>query len=87
MTRMMTSGPYKIPRAECASYSVVTNSTPTTAYRGAGRPEATAAIERIRTCSRAKIDNGPPRSCAVANLIEKDDFPYTTPVDTVYRRR
>jgi len=83
MTRMMTSGPYKIPRAECASYSVVTNSTPTTAYRGAGRPEATAAIERIMDLFAREIDMDP-AELRRRNLIEKDDFPYTTPVDTVY---
>ena len=43
------------PKAECNAESVVTNTTPIVAYRGAGRPEATAAIERAWTCS-------PPRS-------------------------
>ncbi len=46
MTRMMTPGPYAIDRAEAVARSVVTNTTPVGAYRGAGRPEATAAIER-----------------------------------------
>ncbi|MHB8456559.1 MAG: xanthine dehydrogenase family protein molybdopterin-binding subunit [Acidimicrobiales bacterium] len=46
MTRQMASGVYAIPRAECSSRSVVTNTMPVVAYRGAGRPEATAAIER-----------------------------------------
>ena len=46
MTRPMSSGVYAIPNIECRTTSVVTNTTPTTAYRGAGRPEATAAIER-----------------------------------------
>lgn len=83
MTRVMTSGPYKIPKAECASYSVVTNSTPTTAYRGAGRPEATAAIERTMDVFAREIGMDP-AEVRRRNLIGKDEFPYTTPVDTVY---
>jgi carbon-monoxide dehydrogenase large subunit len=46
MTRPMSSGVYAIPNIECRTTSVVTNTTPTVAYRGAGRPEAPAAIER-----------------------------------------
>jgi carbon-monoxide dehydrogenase large subunit len=83
MTRIMTSGPYKIPKAECASVSVVTNSTPTTAYRGAGRPEATAAIERIMDLFAREIGMDP-AEVRRRNLIAKDEFPYTTPVETVY---
>ena len=83
MTRIMTSGPYKIPKAECASVSVVTNSTPTTAYRGAGRPEATAAIERIMDLFAREIGMDPAEARR-RNLIGKDEFPYTTPVETVY---
>jgi carbon-monoxide dehydrogenase large subunit len=83
MTRVMTSGPYKIAKAECTSVSVVTNSTPTTAYRGAGRPEATAAIERIIDVFAREIDMDP-AEVRRRNLIGKDEFPYTTPVETVY---
>jgi carbon-monoxide dehydrogenase large subunit len=46
MTRTMLTGVYDIRRATFHSRSVVTNTTPTVSYRGAGRPEATAAIER-----------------------------------------
>ena len=46
LTRIMLTGTYAIERAEFSSRSVVTNTTPMVAYRGAGRPEATAAIER-----------------------------------------
>ena len=83
MTRVMTSGPYKIPKAECSSFSVVTNSTSTVAYRGAGRPEATAAIERIMDLFAREIEMDP-AELRRRNLIGKDDFPYTTPVETVY---
>ena len=46
LTILMAPGPYAIPRAEAVATSVVTNTTPVGAYRGAGRPEATAAVER-----------------------------------------
>ena len=49
------AGPYQIPHVETAFRVVVTNTTPIYAYRGAGRPEATAAIERT-------IDRTPRRS-------------------------
>jgi aerobic carbon-monoxide dehydrogenase large subunit len=83
MTRVMVSGPYHIAKAEFGSVSVVTNTTPTTAYRGAGRPEATAAIERAMDLFAREIDMDP-AELRRRNLIAKDDFPYTTPVETVY---
>ena len=83
MTRMMASGVYAIPKAECSSVSVVTNTTPTAAYRGAGRPEATAAIERIMDLFAREIGMDP-AEVRRRNLIAKDAFPYTTPVATVY---
>ena len=38
LTRLMSSGVYAIPRIEAVSRSVVTNTVPTSAFRGAGRP-------------------------------------------------
>ena len=48
MTRTMAPGTYVIPKVECNIKSVMTNTTPIEAYRGAGRPEATAAIKPAR---------------------------------------
>jgi aerobic carbon-monoxide dehydrogenase large subunit len=45
-TREMLCGVYRIPRVSCRARSVVTNTTPIGPYRGAGRPEASALIER-----------------------------------------
>jgi len=42
-------GPYDIPAACCNVKGVYTNTAPTDAYRGAGRPEATFVVERIVT--------------------------------------
>ncbi len=82
-TRIMASGVYEIPRVQFDSVSVVTNTTPTGAYRGAGRPEATAAIERIVDvfAAEAGLD---PAEVRRRNLIPANAFPYTTPTRTTY---
>jgi len=82
-TRIMASGVYEIGRVQFDSVSVVTNTTPTGAYRGAGRPEASAAIERIVDvfAAEAGLD---PAEVRRRNLIPADAFPYTTPTRTTY---
>src|SRR5205823_10773444 len=47
LTQMMSVGVYDIPKVRFQGTSAVTNTTPTGAYRGAGRPEATQLIERV----------------------------------------
>ena len=59
LTLLMAPGPYDIPRAESIATVVVTNTTPIGAYRGAGRPEATAAIERAIDLFAAEIGVDP----------------------------
>ncbi len=44
---LMYSGAYTIPNIRCESIGVFTTTTPTDAYRGAGRPEATFLVERL----------------------------------------
>ncbi|MFP5320662.1 MAG: xanthine dehydrogenase family protein molybdopterin-binding subunit [Acidimicrobiia bacterium] len=83
MTRVMASGVYDIPNVQFNARSVLTNTTPTVAYRGAGRPEATAAIERAMDLYAAEIDMDP-AEVRRRNLVPADAFPYTTPTDTVY---
>src|SRR4051794_13324548 len=46
LTGLMSSGVYDIPKVDFHFDAVVTNTTPIGAYRGAGRPEATALVER-----------------------------------------
>ena len=55
----MAPGVYDIEHVESSFSSVVTNTTPVGAYRGAGRPEATAAIERAMDLFAAEIGDGP----------------------------
>jgi carbon-monoxide dehydrogenase large subunit len=83
MTRPMSSGVYAIPKIECRTTSVITNTTPVVAYRGAGRPEATAAIERAMDLFAAEIgmDAAEVRR---KNLIPKFDEPHTTVIGQTY---
>jgi carbon-monoxide dehydrogenase large subunit len=83
MTRMMVTGTYAIPSAEFSSHSVCTNATPVGAYRGAGRPEAAAAIERAVDLFAAEI-GADPAEVRRTNLVSADAFPYTTAIGTVY---
>ncbi len=83
MTRTMATGVYDIARCEFNSNSVVTNTVPTVAYRGAGRPEATAAIERIMDCYATEIGLDP-AELRRRNLVSADAFPYTTATGTDY---
>ena len=62
---------------------MVTNTTPIAAYRGAGRPEATAAIERAVDLFAAEIGMDP-AEVRRRNLVPPDAFPYTTPSGAVY---
>ena len=83
LTRLMTSGSYEIPRVESRYRTVVTNSTPIGAYRGAGRPEATAAIERAIDLFAAEIGMDPAEVRRL-NVIPPGSFPYTSPTGATY---
>jgi len=83
LTRVMASGVYDVPVVQFNARSVLTNTTPIVAYRGAGRPEATAAIERAMDLFAAEIGMDP-AEVRRRNLVPADAFPYTTPTDTVY---
>lgn len=83
LTRAMAQGTYAIDRVECNVKAVVTNTTAIEAYRGAGRPEASAAIERAMDLFAAEIGMDPAEVRRI-NLIPADGFPYTTKTDAVY---
>ncbi len=77
MTRMMAPGCYDIADVRVRIRSVVTNTTTVGAYRGAGRPEAAAAIERMvdRFADEIGMD---PVEVRRANLLAADAFPLRT---------
>ncbi|MFM7756536.1 MAG: xanthine dehydrogenase family protein molybdopterin-binding subunit [Actinomycetota bacterium] len=83
MTGRMLTGTYDIPQAAMSAKGVVTNTVPTVAYRGAGRPEAAAAIERMVDLFAAEIAMDP-ADVRRRNLVAADRFPYTTAMGTVY---
>ena len=83
MTRPMSSAVYDIPNVECRTTSVVTNTALTTAYRGAGRPEATAAAERAMDLFAREIGMDA-AELRRKNLIGKFDQPHTTAVGQAY---
>ena len=83
MTRLMASGVYVIPKVEFGGKSVVTNTTPTTAYRGAGRPEAAAAIERAMDLFATEIGMDP-AEVRRRNFVRKEQFPYSTSTGATY---
>lgn len=75
-TKFMATGNYKIDTVECSSRTVVTNTPSTVAFRGAGRPEATNAIERAMDlfAAEAGLD---PAEVRRKNFFQPDDFPIT----------
>ena len=81
--RMMATGVYDIPKAAAGGTATATNTTPLVAYRGAGRPEAAAAIERAMDMFATEIGMDP-AEIRRRNLVPKDKFPYTTATGTVY---
>jgi aerobic carbon-monoxide dehydrogenase large subunit len=83
LTILMAPGPYAIPRAEAVATSVVTNTTPVGAYRGAGRPEATAAIDRAMDlfAAAAGVD---PAQVRRMNLLPKFTEPHRTAFGALY---
>jgi carbon-monoxide dehydrogenase large subunit len=83
LTRLMASGVYDLPYCGSSFQVVATNTTPISAYRGAGRPEATAAIERAVDLFAAEIGLDP-AEVRRRNLVPPDAFPYTTPGGAVY---
>ena len=83
MTRLMAGGVYDIANVQFESHSVVTNTTPTVAYRGAGRPEATAAIERTID-EFARVCGLDPAEVRRRNYIAPSAFPLTTSMGAKY---
>jgi aerobic carbon-monoxide dehydrogenase large subunit len=83
LTNLMAVGPYDIAHVEVGYRVVVTNKTPIAAYRGAGRPEATAAIERAMDLFAAEIGMDP-AEVRRKNLVPADRFPYQTPCGAHY---
>ena len=83
LTLLMTSGPYEIPWSESVATSIVTSTTPIGAYRGAGRPEATAALERAIDLFAAEIGMDP-ADVRRRNLLPPFTEPHRTKFGALY---
>jgi carbon-monoxide dehydrogenase large subunit len=83
LTALMSSGVYRIPTIEASVTAVLTNTTPTGPYRGAGRPEAAQMIERAIDlyAAEAGLD---PADVRRRNFIDPDAFPFTTAAGAAY---
>ncbi len=77
------TGLYKTPAVHVKVTGVYTHGSPTDAYRGSGRPEATFVNERL-------LENGArelgidPAEIRLRNYIQPDEYPYTTPLGRKY---
>ncbi|GAB4085282.1 molybdopterin-dependent oxidoreductase [Myceligenerans cantabricum] len=74
---------YKFPAYRFDCRTVLTNKTWTDAYRGAGRPEATFAIERLMDELAAELGRDP-LEVRRQNWITHDEFPFTTVAGLTY---
>ena len=74
---------YKMDAYRFTCTGVFTSKTPTDAYRGAGRPEATYAIEHLMDDLAAELGMDP-LELRERNWIKHEEFPYTTIAGLTY---
>src|SRR5262249_32145005 len=79
----LLAGVYRTPAILVESTGLFTNTVPTDAYRGAGRPEACYVLERLadRAARELRIDRAEIRR---RNLIASSEMPYKTPIGPTY---
>jgi carbon-monoxide dehydrogenase large subunit len=83
LTGLMAPGVYDIPKVAWGFRTVVTNTTPLGAYRGAGRPEATAGLERAMDIFAAELAMDPAQVRRI-NMLPAFSEPHTTPSGATY---
>ena len=79
----MFVGIYKFPAYRFECDGIFTNKVPTDAYRGAGRPEATFAVERIMDELAVELGMDP-LELRRKNWIQAQEFPFTTAAGLEY---
>ncbi|MDH4277809.1 MAG: xanthine dehydrogenase family protein molybdopterin-binding subunit, partial [Acidimicrobiia bacterium] len=80
---MVMPGPFRVPRSRWTYEVVATNTTPQAAYRGAGRPEGGAAVDRAVDRFAAEIGLDP-LVVRRRNMLRADELPWTNPTNLVY---
>jgi aerobic carbon-monoxide dehydrogenase large subunit len=83
LTMLMASATYDIPAIRTTLTEVFTNKTPTDAYRGAGRPEASYFVERAMDMLACELKMDP-AEVRRKNFISPSKFPYQTQMGAVY---
>jgi carbon-monoxide dehydrogenase large subunit len=83
LTMLMANATYDIPAIRTTLTEVFTTKTPTDAYRGAGRPEATYFVERAMDMLAREL-NMSPADVRRKNFIAPDRFPFQTQMGAVY---
>jgi carbon-monoxide dehydrogenase large subunit len=83
LTMLMAPAVYAFPKVHARARALATNTTSIGAYRGAGRPEATAAVERAVDLFAAEIGMDP-ADVRRKNLLPPFDTPHTTPTGATY---
>ncbi|MBF4767931.1 xanthine dehydrogenase family protein molybdopterin-binding subunit [Nocardioides agariphilus] len=82
-TYRMAQGVYDIPELRFDGVGVLTNTSPVGAFRGAGRPEAAACIERLIDVAADELGIAP-EEIRRRNFIGRDAFPYETRTGATY---
>jgi len=77
------TGVYDLPLVHFEVKSVMTNTAPVGAYRGAGRPEAVFIVERLMDAAARQIGMDP-RAIRKVNYIKPTQLPYTNAAGQVY---
>ena len=83
LTGLLEPGPYAIPAVDGEVIGVFTNKTPTDAYRGAGKPEASFLIERMIEGLARELGLDP-AEVRRRNLLRPEVFPYRTATGLEY---
>ncbi|MGH9201833.1 MAG: xanthine dehydrogenase family protein molybdopterin-binding subunit, partial [Vicinamibacterales bacterium] len=83
LTMLMANATYNIPAIRVSLTEVFTNKTPTDAYRGAGRPEATYFVERAMDMLARELTMEP-ADVRRKNFIQPHQFPFQTQMGAVY---
>jgi carbon-monoxide dehydrogenase large subunit len=82
-TYIMATGVYDIPKLNYAGVAALTNTAPVGAFRGAGRPEAAAMIERVVDVAADELGIDPVE-IRRRNFITADAFPFHTLTGLTY---
>ena len=80
---LMANGQYDVSGAYVHTTGVFTNTAPLSAYRGAGRPEATYFIERLIDEAARELDVDP-AAIRRRNFVPADAFPFETGLGRTY---